>query len=92
MNPILSYFRGTIIGLTRILPYLLAAVTKFFMNVHCSSSITFISGISLSELTKYECRKLGFYRLMNNNNNFKITGVAIAGLQVPDLTDLPMQE
>ncbi|XP_076677843.1 synaptic vesicle 2-related protein, partial [Andrena cerasifolii] len=39
--------RGTIIGLTSVLPHLVAAVTKFLGTIHCSSSIIFMSGISL---------------------------------------------
>ncbi|XP_076245597.1 synaptic vesicle glycoprotein 2A [Calliopsis andreniformis] len=40
--------RGTIVGLTRLLPYLIAGFIKLFLNIHCIFSIIFISGILLS--------------------------------------------
>lgn len=39
--------RGTIIGLTRILPYLIASFMKQFLHVQCFYSIIFVSGIFL---------------------------------------------
>nr|XP_012136179.1 PREDICTED: polyol transporter 5-like [Megachile rotundata] len=46
-----NYFtgiRGTIIGLSRVLPYLIGCLTKLFLHVHCFHSIFFVSGMLLS--------------------------------------------
>ncbi|XP_033306979.1 putative metabolite transport protein YncC isoform X3 [Bombus bifarius] len=46
-----NYFtgvRGTIIGLSRIFPYLVGSFTKLFLNIQCLTSIYIMSGILLS--------------------------------------------
>ncbi|XP_050594963.1 synaptic vesicle glycoprotein 2C-like isoform X1 [Bombus affinis] len=46
-----NYFtgvRGTIIGLSRIFPYLVGSFTKLFLNIQCITSIYIMSGILLS--------------------------------------------
>ncbi|CAK9808706.1 Synaptic vesicle 2-related protein [Anthophora quadrimaculata] len=46
-----NYFtgvRGTIIGLSRILPYLIGSATKYFVNIYCLPSILIMSGILMS--------------------------------------------
>ncbi|XP_043601822.1 putative metabolite transport protein YncC isoform X5 [Bombus pyrosoma] len=46
-----NYFtgvRGTIIGLSRIFPYLVGSFTKLFLNIQCLTSIYIMSGVLLS--------------------------------------------
>ncbi|XP_076759797.1 synaptic vesicle 2-related protein [Xylocopa sonorina] len=40
--------RGTIIGLSRIFPYLVGSFTKFFLNIYCTPSIFIMSGILMT--------------------------------------------
>ncbi|XP_071866884.1 synaptic vesicle 2-related protein isoform X1 [Bombus fervidus] len=45
---IMKQFLGTVIGLSRMFPYLVGSFTKLFLNIQCLTSIYIMSGILLS--------------------------------------------